>query len=122
MSISAPISTSVRYSPFRVRFWLTPGTVMSDPSTISAAQVGKAAEDGSRGTATVWGRNSGRPVRVMTLPSAVFSTTSSAPNPTSIRSEWSRVGSFSITTVCPGAFSPASSTADFTCAEATGSA
>ena len=33
---------------------------------------------------------------------------------------WSRVASFSITTVSPGAFSPASSTADFTCADGTG--
>ena len=38
-----------------------------------------------------------------------------------MRSEWSRVGSGSSTRVQPGAFSPASSTADFTCADATGS-
>ena len=106
----------------RVRFWLTPGTKISDPSTISAAQTGKAAEDGSRGTATVWGRNSGWPVRVMILPSFEDSTVSVAPKPKSMRSEWSRVGSFSITTVWPGALRPANKTADFTCAEATGRA
>ena len=43
-----------------------------------------------------------------------------APKPPSIRSVWSRVGSASITTVSPGALSPASSTADFTCAEGIG--
>ena len=105
----------------RVRFWLTPGTKMSDPSTISAAQTGKAAEDGSRGTATVCGRSSGWPVRVMTLPSAVrLDLQLARRSPRSIRSEWSRVASRSITTVWPGAFSPASRIADFTCAEATG--
>jgi len=36
-----------------------------------AAQTGKAADDGSRGTAMVWGFSSGWPVRVMTRPSAV---------------------------------------------------
>ena len=41
-------------------------------------------------------------------------------SPLSIRSVWSRVASVSITTVSPGAFSPASSTADFTCAEGIG--
>jgi hypothetical protein len=33
---------------------------------------------------------------------------------------WSRVASYSITVVAPGAASPASSTADFSCAEGTG--
>ena len=56
----------------------------------------------------------------MTRPSGVCSVRTLAPKPRSIRSVWSRVGSFSITTVSPGAFSPASSTADFTCAEGTG--
>ena len=87
---------------------------------ISAAQTGKAADDGSRGTAMLWGFSSGWPVRVMTRPSSVSSTVISAPKPASIRSVWSRVASFSITTVWPGALSPASSTADFTCADGTG--
>lgn len=39
----------------------------------------------------------------------------------SMRSVWSRVGTGSITVVAPGVFNPASSTADFTCADATGS-
>ena len=68
----------------------------------------------------VCGRNSGWPRRVMTRPSFVTSVEISAPNPASIRSVWSRVGSRSITTVSPGAFSPASRTADFTCAEGIG--
>ena len=56
----------------------------------------------------------------MTRPSAVVSVATVAPKPASMRSVWSRVGSGSITTVSPGACSPASSTADFTCAEGTG--
>ena len=99
---------------------LTPGTRSSDPGTISAAATGNAAELGSRGTATSCGRNSGWPVRVMTRPSSVTSVQIAAPKPASIRSVWSRVGSASITTVCAGAFSPASSTADLICALATG--
>ena len=38
-----------------------------------------------------------------------------------MRSVWSRVASASITVVAPGACSPAISTADLICAEATGS-
>jgi hypothetical protein len=49
----------------RVGFWLTPGTGFPSPHDQRRA-TGKAAEDGSRGTATVCGRSSGRPVRVMT--------------------------------------------------------
>ena len=44
-----------------------------------------------------------------------------APAARSIRSVWSRVASGSTTVVSPSASSPASSTHDFTCAEATGS-
>ena len=97
-----------------------PGTSTSEPSTISAAQTGNAAELGSRGTVMVWGVSSGWPVSVITRPSSVISVVISAPKPASIRSEWSRVASASITTVSPGALSPASSTADFTCADGTG--
>ena len=89
---------------------------------ISAAQTGKAADDGSRGTTISCGRSSGCPFSRITRPSGSVSTTISAPKPASIRSEWSRVASRSITTVSPGAFSPASSTADFTCADGTGTA
>ena len=96
------------------------GTSTSEPSTISAAQTGKAALDGSRGTSTTCPLSSGCPFSTITRPSEVTSVVTSAPNPLSIRSEWSRVASRSITTVSPGAFSPASSTADFTCAEGIG--
>ena len=47
-------------------------------------------------------------------------TRTSAPKCASMRSVWSRVASASITVVTPGALRPARSTADFTCAEATG--
>ena len=43
-----------------------------------------------------------------------------APNPFSIFSVWSRVITGSTTVVMPGVLSAASSTADFTCAEAIG--
>ena len=88
---------------------------------MSAAQTGNAAEDGSRGTSMLCGCNSGWPVSVMTRPASVSSTVSVAPKPVNIRSVWSRVASGSITTVSPGALRPASRTADFTCAEGTGS-
>ena len=57
------------------------------------------------------------PVTVMRLPSR----RTSAPNAPSMRSVWSRVGTGSTTVVSPSAKSPAISTADFTCALATGS-
>ena len=47
--------------------------------------------------------------------------TTVAPASASISSVWSRVGAGSSTVVFPSAFSPASRTADFTCALATGS-
>ena len=43
-----------------------------------------------------------------------------APKCFSISSVWSRLASVSITVVMPGADSPASSTADLICADATG--
>ena len=72
-------------------------------------------------------RGAGRPVSsasptsVERRPCSVRSTRTSAPKAVSISSVWSRVASGSITLVSPGAFRPASSTADFTCALATGS-
>ena len=59
-------------------------------------------------------------MRIVRTPSASVSTSSCAPNPRSIRSEWSRVGTGSITVVMPGVLRPASRIALFTCAEATG--
>ena len=94
---------------------------MSDPSTISAAANGKAAEDGSAGTRTFCARNSGRPSSVILRPCGPCgSTFSSAPKCSSIFSVWSREASSSITTVRPGELRPANSTADLICAEATG--
>ena len=76
----------------------------------------------SPGTTTWRASSSGWPVRVtVRAPSAVASTVISAPKWRSISSVWSRLGAGSITWVWPGAPSPASSTADFTWAEATGS-
>jgi len=57
-------------------------------------------------------------IRPPPLPSG--SLTTSIPKARSMRSVWSRVASRSITSAPPSACRPASSTADFTCAEATG--
>ena len=94
--------------------------VRSLPGTSVAATMKKAAEEGSPGTVTSQGFNSASPWMAMTV--SPFSTPTSrlAPKPASIRSVWSRVGTGSITRVMPGVLRPASSTALFTCALATG--
>ena len=105
----------------RVGFISTFSIVMSDPGVISAATSGKAAEEGSPGTAMVWRVSVPWPVtRMMRAPSAPTSTSISAPKPFSIFSVWSRVMVGSTTVVMPAMFSPASSTADFTWADAIG--
>ena len=43
--------------------------MMSEPGTINAATIGNAADEGSAGTTTVVGRNSGRPTSVIRRPS-----------------------------------------------------
>ena len=83
--------------------------------------MGNAAEEGSAGTTTGAGTSSGWPLSVMRRPCGPFGTTvTSAPKWRSMRSVWSRVASPSSTTVSPGAESPASSTADLSCADAAG--
>ena len=94
--------------------------MMSEPGTIRAATIGNAADEGSAGTTTVAGRNSGRPTSVIRRPSPSGATATSAPKWASIFSVWSREASPSITVVTPGALRPASRTADLICAEATG--
>ena len=116
----APISFSVTISPVRVGFISTFSMTMSEPGTIRAATSGKPAEDGSPGTAIV------RRELALAVDADVahalssVSTARSAPKPFSIFSVWSRVITGSITVVTPGVFKPASSTADFTWAEAIG--
>ena len=82
---------------------------------------GNAADEGSAGTRTSAPCNSGFPDREILrpwLPSALGRYL--PPKCLSIRSVWSRLASVPITVVIPGAASPASSTADLICAEATG--
>ncbi len=50
--MSAPISCSVVNRPVRSGFIITPSKITSEPGTISAATIGKAADDGSAGTVT----------------------------------------------------------------------
>ena len=116
-SIDAPIIWSAVIRPVRVGFISTLRIVTSDPGTIEAATIQKPADDGSPGTSISRARSSASPRIDTTSPSTV----SSAPKPRSIRSLWSRVGTLSMTRVMPGVLRPASSTADFTWAEATGS-
>ena len=82
---------------------------------------GNPRQDGSPGTAIT------RPVsfpwpemRMWRTPPLSVSTSRSAPKPFSIFSVWSRVITGSMTVVTPGVFKPASSTADFTWADAIG--
>ena len=116
---SAPMSIQVWNRPVRSGLSITPSTVTSEPGTTSAAARGKAAEDGSPGTATWVPLSFWPPGRRMRQPSPSSLTSTSAPKARSIRSVWSRLFSGSTTTVSPAAFSPASRMADFTCAEAT---
>src|SRR4029453_18997227 len=59
-SMDAPISRSVVNRPVRSGLVMTSEKVTSEPSTISAATIGNAADDGSAGTTTAapggWGR------------------------------------------------------------------
>ena len=108
-------------SPVRSGLVITSVSTMSEPSTISAATIGNAADDGSAGTTTSAPCSSGWPVSAILrpwLPSRVDAIC--APKCFSISSVWSRLASVSITVVTPGADSPASSTADLICADATG--
>ena len=112
--ISAPISCRQSSRPARSGFSPTPSIRSREPGTSSAAASGNAAEDTSPGTSTSAPRSSGWPVKWMIRPSPTVSTATSAPKWRSMFSEWSRVASGSSTRVMPRAFSPASSTADFT--------
>ena len=86
-SILAPISTKVVNKPERVGFKPILGKNTSEPSTIKAAHTGKAAEDGSHGTAISCAINSGRPCNVISKPSLVSTVSISAPKPLNILSE-----------------------------------
>jgi len=100
---------------------MTSDSTISEPSTIRAATIGNAADDGSAGTTTSAPCSSGCPVSAILRPwLAARSETICAPKCFNISSVWSRLASDSITVVVPGAASPASSTADLIWADATG--
>ena len=103
----------------RSGFIITPSTTMSEPGTIRAATIGKAADEGSPGTTTA--RAQFRAADERDPPSVALGRDSDlGAEMASIFSVWSREASSSITVVTPGALRPASSTADLICAEATG--
>ena len=97
----------------------TRSTTTSLPGTIDAATTQKAACEGSPGTSSASGdRVDGRSRTTWPRPSGV--TSSLAPHADSNSSVCTRVSTGSRTTVSSAAPSPASSTADFTWALATG--
>ena len=119
--MSPPIWRNTSINPARVGLRPTFSISSSLPGTISAATMKNAAELGSPGTSITCGFSSASPtIRIVRVPCESTSTVRSAPNPRSIRSEWSRVGTGSITVVMPGVLRPASRTALLTCALATG--
>jgi hypothetical protein len=109
--------------PVRVRLSSMPVTLAPPSPAISAMASANAADDGSPATSAL-SAFSICPPRTDTIgpPAPRSSTPTSTPKARSIRSVWSRVASFSSTTVTPSARKPASMMADFTCAEASGGA
>ena len=67
-SIEAPISRSVVNRPVRSGLVMTSENTTSEPSTISAATIGNAADDGSAGTTTSAPCSSGWPVSAILRP------------------------------------------------------
>ena len=67
-SIEAPISRKVVNRPVRSGLVMTSEKTMSEPSTISAATIGNAADDGSAGTTTSAPCSSGWPVSAILRP------------------------------------------------------
>ena len=106
-SIDAPISRSVVNSPVRSGLVMTSDRTRSEPSTIRAATIGNAADDGSAGTTTPAPCSSGWPVSAILRPWAPSRVeTICAPKCFSISSVWSRLASVSITVVIAGRRQP----------------
>ena len=108
---------AMRRKPTRVQFTPTPSSTSREPGTSIAAAAWKAIDDGSPGT-SMWSISSSSCGCTVTV---APSRSTRAPACSSIRSVWSRVGAGSVTLVAPDASSPANSTHDLICAEATGS-
>ena len=94
----------------------TPSSRTSESGNTSAATTRKAALEASPGTRTVVPRSGVPPMTLAESPSRSTGT----PKAASMRSVWSRLAAGSRTVVRPSACRPASSTAVFTCALATG--
>ena len=106
--------SSTRSAPMRVSLSATSAILTSDPSTSAAATAMNAAEEGSPGTDMSCAWSLAGP---STLAESPFTATGT-PNAGSSSSVWSRLCASSVTVVVPRACSPASSIADFTCADA----
>jgi len=84
--MSAPIILSAVSKPVRVGLSPTLPIMISDPGTIDAATMKKAAEEGSPGTVTSIGLSSASPWMAMTVSPFSSPTSSFAPKPVNIRS------------------------------------
>ena len=116
METCPPIARSTSTNPMRPGFNETPSMRTSESGRINAATTRKAALDTSPGTAMWTASRRARPRTLTDRPERSTGT----PKAGSRRSVWSRLGAGSLTVVTPSASSPASSTAVFTCALATG--
>ena len=97
------------------------GSCSSEPGNSTAATTGKAADEGSAITVRSLAFSSRSPAtRISRPPPSAASSVTVAPKWRSRRSLWSRVACISMTPLLPGAARPASRTALFTWAEATG--
>ena len=108
--------SSVRVNPMRAVFKLTFSTWMELSGFNTAAQTRNAAEDGSPGTCTSQARSAAGPVTLAVRSAAVVVT----PNSGSMSSVWLREGEGSLSVVVPRAYTPASSTAVLSWADAMG--
>ena len=117
ISTRPPIARSTSTKAVRVGESRTPSSRTSESGRTSAATTRKAALEASPGTSTVVPRRLWPPTTLAASPSR----SSLAPKAGSMRSVWSRLGIGSRTLVRPSACRPASSSAVFTCALATGS-
>ena len=114
---TAPMRWAMRRKPTRVQLTPTSSSTSREPGTSIAAAAWNAIEDGSPGTWMSSTSSSSCGCTVTVAPSR----STRAPACCSIRSVWSRVGAGSVTLVAPEASSPANSTHDLICADATGS-
>ncbi len=113
-----PIRSTIRTNPVRVQFALMSVMTIREPFTRTAAAMWNAAEEGSPGTWIAPSSSSSCWVSEIRSPSRDDPAAGAREQPLGVVAD----GSGSITVVMPDASSPAISTHDLICADATGSA